>query len=172
VTVSDGQWGYFADGALVPFVTDVIPVVGDQPQGEEAVGERPYGPRMSPLEERLARLRAKGRPLVGARREGAAGSSGDSAGVAASDPLAARLARSQESSAGQPDESLSAIRARQAAADSTRQEEAQGLFAQGRAAESAGQQALARYYYQLAHRRAAGKLREEIGDRLEALERN
>jgi hypothetical protein len=160
VTVGNGQSGYFADGALVPFVTDVIPVVGDQPHLGKVVGPLPYGERMTILQERLARMQAEGESPGSRRRTSprTAEASGDESGIGAG-----------PSSAAQPAASLAEIRRGRTAAGDERAREARHYFEQGEAAQREGNAALARYYYQLAHRRSEGELHTRAAAKLAEL---
>jgi hypothetical protein len=161
ITIGNGQGGYFADGALVPFVTDVIPVVGDQPHVDKVVGPLPYGARMTVLQERLARLQAEGESPGSRRRANDRSPSSerpDDQGV-----------RRGSSSASQPATSLAEIRRARSAQNNEQQRQARRYFEQGEAAEREGNVAVARYYYQLANRRAEGELRTRAAAKLAAL---
>jgi len=66
-------------------------------------------------------------------------------------------------------QSIAEIRQQQAEAAAEVDQEAQELFARGEQAEAAGKAGAAKIYYQMAHRRARGPLRERIAQRLALL---
>jgi hypothetical protein len=68
-----------------------------------------------------------------------------------------------------PAESVSAIKARNAASAEERASEAAGYFAKAQAAEADGKPAVAKIYYQMVVRRDAGPLKQRAELRLAAL---
>jgi len=90
----------------------------------------------------------------------------------AAEPWQRRLAESQDSSGGQPAPSLEDIRQKRLAAQQTRANEALVFFERAQKAEEAGKANVARIYYQMVARRAAGELKEKALARLEAIRGN
>lgn len=164
VTVMNGQSGYFFDGRLTPFVTGVVPVVGNQPPSDP-----------SPLNEKLARLeyaRQVNQQAAVARGE-------DPAAVPLvpeRDPAPAPAATGGAggggaSTANQGAKSLQAIRAQLAEEEAAQAAEIAGLLAQAEQAEADGKKALAKNFYQQAWRRSSGAQRGEIAERVKRLGR-
>lgn len=135
VTVMNGGMGYFSDTVQRPFVTGLIPVVGNMPSAPSLplIG----GNAVNPVHERLARLEAEG-PLAARPKP---------ATVA---PIARAGAATGPSSADRGDLGVAAIRAQQAAETSAKEEEIAGYLAKARSFEAAGKPGLARIYYQMA----------------------
>jgi hypothetical protein len=94
---------------------------------------------------------------------------GPAAAPAPVDRSADRLAAAQTSSAGRPAPSLELARQVQAAEQANQEQEARVFWERGQNAEEAGNLGAAKIYYQMAAKRAAGDLREQILTRLEAL---
>jgi hypothetical protein len=172
VTVLDGESGFFAAGKIVPFVTGVIPVVGDQPTGPPLALWRGGDSAMSGgsvLDERLHRLATE--PATENRR-----TRGPWATPPADDPasrMAGRVAAAQDSTAGRAADSLEDIRRHRSAAAGVQAAEAADHFGRGEQAEAAGKKSLALYHYKIAARRAAGTdddLARRIERRLSTLE--
>jgi len=88
----------------------------------------------------------------------------------AADPTPAdRLAEAQESSAGRPVPSVAEARRLHQLEQGDQHSEALALFERGRTAEEDGKPGVAKIYYGMALKQAAGPLREQIQDRLDRL---
>jgi hypothetical protein len=68
---------------------------------------------------------------------------------------------------GPPEPTLAEVRSQQHQEQLTREEEAADFYRRGREAEAAGKRGVAKIYYQMAARRAAGDLKREIVARLD-----
>jgi hypothetical protein len=169
VTVMNGGTGAIYDVTWRPFVIGFTPIVGGMADpafsqfGPMPISAVP-GPTM--LEERLARLQAEG----GLHRLAISPTPMAEVGDASpSDPLTAKLATARESTAGQPTESIAAIRRRQAAEDAVNSREIAELLDRARRAEAANNAGLARIYYQQALRLSTSEQRDEIEAALRSL---
>lgn len=168
VTTLDGRTGYFAAGSLVPFVTGVVPVVGEEQRflasgriGPRLAGPPAFGPPVSRLADRIARLESQGETL-GARRATPAAV----APARADDAAPPKLLADDASTAVQAVDSIAAIRrARQAEKEAAFRAAADHLD-QGAAAEHAGMAALASYHYKLAQRDGDDATRQRASERL------
>lgn len=150
VTIPNGGNGVFIDGTFRPFVTSIIPVVGDNSDP-------------SPLRERLRRLRSG--------QENPGPSPGEST---ASTPAAASGGGSgsgQTSSADRGALSVAAIKAQAAAEEQAAAGELAVLLEKAKGAEEAGKPTVAKLYYQMAARRATGEQQREIQARIQALQK-
>lgn len=147
VTIPNGGNGIFIDGSFRPFVTSIIPVVGDNSDP-------------SPLRERLRRLQSG--------QENTAPSPGE---AAASDAPAAGggSGAGRRSSADRGAQSVAAIKAQAAAEDQAAADELAALLEKAKGAEEAGKPGVARIFYQMAARRAQGDQQREILARIQAL---
>ncbi len=172
LTMMNGVRGQFFSGSLRPFVTGLIPVVGDYPvmvpYAEYPTFASPSPPVLiSPLAERLERLRHESPSRVKPARPGEAEDalvlSGDAEKSA---PIAAS---SSPSSAERGDISVAEIRQLQALEDQAKRNELARLIEDARAAERAGQLAVARVHYQQAAARATGDQRRELQESLAKL---
>ncbi len=151
VTVPNGGFGAISNTSQTPFVTGVVPVVGENVLGE-----------------RLQRLRA-GEGLSGGSSSSANSSRGASTADGPTAPFDQQLAAARDSSAGQPAASIADIRAQQAAEDEA---VAAGFREKLRLAEealAAGKPNVARIYYQQVARRAHGELKRRADDALKSL---
>jgi hypothetical protein len=144
VTIPNGGNGYFIDGSFRPFVTSIMPIVGD-----------PSDP--SPLRERLRRLREGevASPSPGDESAQASGGGGTASGG--------------PSTAERGDLSVAAIKAQAAAAGQAEDTELAVILEKAKGAEAAGKTNVARIYYQMAARRARGEQQREILKHLETL---
>lgn len=152
VTVPNGGFGYVGNQSLRPFVTGVVPVVGD--------GSRTM------LDERLRRLAEEGsqdaRNYRGKDIQGAVAASND-------DPMS--LGPQTPSSAEQSELSVAEIRRRQQAAEAAMSAEIDQLVARARSAEADGKRAVARIYLEQAARRASGEQRQTLLEKIAELRR-
>lgn len=142
VVVPNGGTGTIFSGSQRPFVTGVVPVVGNQ--------HRAY------LFDLVDRLKAEGKQLGQA-----SGSTTTAAAHPAGEVVATRPIRSG-SSAERGDLSLAEIRAQRAAEDSVANEEVAVWIERARGAEQAGRLGAARIYYQNAAKRATGELQAQL----------
>ena len=165
VTMMNGVPGQIFSGSLRPFVTGLIPVVGDYPVMVPYAPYPQFGPTgppvvTSPLAERLERLRNEPpRPAKPAN------SQGDDEGLVlggAADEPAPIAARSGPSSAERGDISVAEIKRSQALEDENKRKELEQLIDEARAAERAGQFGVARVHYRQAAARATGDQKREL----------
>jgi hypothetical protein len=150
VTITNGGTGYFIDGSFRPFVTSIIPVVGDNSDS-------------SPLRERMRRLQS-GEVQTPAPTD-------QTAEPANSAPAASGGGNNSPrgSSAERGALSVAAIKAQAAAEQQSEDSEVAALLEKATGAEAAGKASVAKIYYQMAARRATGDRQREIQTRLEAL---
>lgn len=193
VTMMNGVPGSIFSGSIRPFVTGLIPVVGDYPimvpyapypypYGIPYSGGYPYSgfvapnfaAPVSPVMERLERLRHEPPPVPprvtdDGRAEAEAADSlvlGDEAASPA--PMASS---SHSSSAERGDISVAEIRRLQALEDEAKRLELRRLIQEAEAAERSGQLAVARVRYQQAATRATGEQRQFLLESVAKLKR-
>jgi hypothetical protein len=170
VTMMNGARGQVFSGSIRPFVTGLIPVVGDYPvmvpyapyQGYGAPAGAPV--LVSPLAERLARLQSEPGGVAGA----AADSDRDLVLSGESEPAPA-VSSGSSSSASRGDLSLAEIRRQNAAEDEAERLKLAALIDEGQAAERTGKLGAARAFYLQAAAKATGKERTELLQRVEKL---
>jgi hypothetical protein len=175
VTVMNGGTGFVSDTSQSPFVTGIVPVVGDN--GASVLGERLQRlangegttnqavlppdpmPDARPAAEKLTAEKPPADKLPG---DGAA---------AARDSHAfdRRLAAAQDNPTGQPLASLAEIRAEQAAEDQAANDEYRQKIQLAEAALAGGKPGVARIYYQQVVRHANGALKQQAIDALKGL---
>jgi hypothetical protein len=149
VTIPNGGTGYFIDGSFRPFVTSIIPVVGDNSDS-------------SPLRERMRRLQSGEVQAPSPGNETAepvnppANGGGGSGNVRGSTAERGAL-------------SVAAIKAQAAAEQQAEDSELAALLEKASGAEAAGKPNVAKIYYQMAARRATGDRQREILARLQTL---
>lgn len=169
VTMMNGAQGQFFSGSVRPFVTGLIPVVGDYPAVPYVV--YPYAPASppvftSPLAERLERLRHE-TPVTPATAATATPEDDLILGADAEAPAAIGTG-SAPSSATRGDISVAEIRRQQALDDEAKRVELERWIEEARVAERNGQLGVARVRYQQAASRATGDQRRQL---LESLAR-
>ncbi len=189
IVIPNGGSGYLFSGSMVPFVTGVIPVVGNAPMMPMAPQAQPS---VSPLAERLAQLQqqqAAGRapanvapaaglnpvaalkpaPALPAREEAPLVLNGGrpAVGAAAGPAISGSAA---DSSANHGDISVAEIRRQQTQQEAARQEEIQVRIEKARGYEEAGKPGLAKIYYQQAATRADGDLKKQLLDKIRTLD--
>ena len=186
VTVINGGTGFISDTSQRPFVTSVIPVVGDNDAGPgdgvEVVSSPLSGFSSNPsvLGERVGRLKSgdKGGPrgeprvavpnLVG-QANAVARAHGPADPASAADPFQRKLAAASANSAGQPAASVNDIRAQLAAEDAAAAAEWQEALDRAQQALDAGKPNVARNYYQQVIRHGSGPLKQQALDGLRAI---
>lgn len=151
ITTIDGGTGFISDTSQSPFVTSVVPVVGD---GNNSAN--------SPPGARLRRLAGGESPTAPAQlpRTEAQRGGGD---------FSRQLAAAQGSSAGQPATSMAEIRAEQAAEDQQLDQENRQKIHDAEAALASGKPGVARLFYQQVVRHARGAARQQAIDALKAM---
>lgn len=165
LTMPNGGVGSLFSGEIRPFVTGVVPVVGE---GGVVV-------RTDPLTERLRRMREGETPGVrtttgrAMTREPIA-SEPRNASESPSASVTSNGDATSTSTAAHGDLSVREIRRRRDAADDGAATELEDLVARGAAAEADGRPRIARIYYQQALRRATGETAAELKKRLAGLE--
>jgi len=189
IVIPNGGSGYLFSGSMVPFVTGVIPVVGNAPM-------MPMVPQtqssLSPLAERVAQLQqqqAAGQapanaapaaglnpapawnpaPVLPAPEEAPLVLKGGRAAVGEAAARPAISGSATDSSANHGDISVAEIRRQQAQQDAARQEEIQVRIEKARGYEEAGKPGLAKIYYQQAATRADGELKKQLLDKVRSL---
>lgn len=187
IVIPNGGSGYLFSGSMVPFVTGVIPVVGNAPMGPMMPVVPQTQASVSPLAERIAQLRQQQQaaeqeaaeaapaaalnpaPAAPARDQALLVLRGgrDPGGAAAKPPVISAAAAS--SSANHGDISVAEIRRQQAQQDAARQEEIQVRIEKARGCEEAGKPGLAKIYYQQAASRADGELKQQLLDKIRSL---
>ncbi len=151
VTIPNGGSGYFIDGSFRPFVTSIIPVVGDNSDS-------------SPLHERMRRLQSG---EVQAPSPGTPGT--ETAEPAPANGGGGGGSTARGSSAERGALSVAAIRAQAAAEQQAEDGELAALLEKASGAEAAGKPNVAKIYYQMAARRATGERQREILTRIQSL---
>jgi hypothetical protein len=167
IVIPNGGTGSLFSGSIRPFVTGVIPVVGNAPIGPML----PMAPQssVSPLAARVAQLQQQQAATQAAADAGLAPAPVEADAAIAAD--AARPAtRAAPSTANHGDLSVAEIRRQQAAEDAALLEEIQVRIEKARGLEEAGKPALAKIYYQQAATRASGELKKQLQDKLRALD--
>lgn len=169
VTVMNGGMGYFSDTQIRPFVTGLVPVVGNMPTAPPLLPM--VGNEVNPVHERLGRLAAEG-PAAAAKARAADVEEVD---AAADKPLVLGGGggggfAASESSAARGDLSIAEIKARQAAAASQTDSEVAALMLKAETALADGKSGVAKVYYQMAARRATGDQQREVAKKLQELE--
>ncbi|MCA9225978.1 MAG: hypothetical protein KDA47_10225 [Planctomycetales bacterium] len=152
VTVPNGGFGYVGNQSLRPFVTGVVPVVGD--------GSRTM------LDERLRRLAEDGSQDS---RDYRGETLPDEAAAGDDAPLS--LGPQTPSSAEQSDLSVAEIRRQQQAAETAMSAEIDRLVARAKLAEAEGKRAVARIHLEQAARRASGEQRQRLLEKIAELRR-
>lgn len=171
VTVMNGGTGYVSDTSQSPFVTGIVPVVGDN--GASVLGERLQRLANGEGATNQATLPSDPKPDAGPPAEKPPANQllpGD----AAADEHDAhafdrRLAAAQDNSAGQPVASLAEIRTEQAAEDQAANEEYRQKIQMAESALAGGKPGVARIYYQQVVRHANGALKQQAIDALKTL---
>jgi hypothetical protein len=175
IVVPNGGSGSIFSGSVRPFVTGVIPVVGNAPFGPMP----PMLPRssVSPVAARVAQLQQQQAATQAAADAGLAPVPAAPAAIeaiAADAAIAAEAARpvtrATASTANHGDLSVAEIRRQQAVEDAALLEEIQVRMEKARGCEEAGKLGLAKIYYQQAATRARGDLKQQLLDKLRALD--
>lgn len=171
VTVMDGGTGFISDTSQSPFVTGIVPVVGDggssvlaerlqrlaNGEGATTQAQLPQAPKAAGAAEH--------NPQAGKRPLDEAAAAGNAAA------FDERLAAAQNAPAGEPVASLAEIRAQQAAEDQVANEEYRGKIQLAEAALAGGKPGVAKIYYGQVARHASGALKQQAIDALDALAR-
>jgi hypothetical protein len=164
VVIPNGGQGTIIDTIQRPFVTGYIPVVGGAGApvivggyGVPGFGQ-PVSPPVSPLFERIQRLKAQG----GYQRHAPDRSGQRAAGR--EEPLAMDGGRQSAgpSTAERGDLSVAEIRRQQAAERDTADKDLATWIERARGAEAAGKTNVARIYYRMAAGRATGELKQQM----------
>ena len=184
IVMPNGGSGSLFSGSIRPFVTGVVPIVGNAP----AVPMMPIAPQysVSPLAQRLAQLQQQPATQAGAGADRdpvpvappprpAADDAGPlviKGGQVQGDPEAGRpaaAAASGDSTANHGDLSVAEIRRQQAAEEAARLEEIQVRIEKAKGLEEAGKPGQAKIYYQQAATRADGELKQQLLDKIRSL---
>lgn len=158
ITVMNGQIGTITDTVQTPFVTSIIPIVGEP---------------VSPLKEKLARLNQEQSGRVASPSGASSSRVSSTADASTADDAPLVLGRPGSTAAQAPALSVSEIQRRQQAEDAARADsiaaEIEELIGKGRAAEQAGKPRVARIYYQMAASRASGQQKAELLERAKSV---
>ncbi len=172
VVIQDGQQGFVSDTFQRPFVTGVIPVVGDMSVAPPFAVMPTY---VSPLQEKIRRLREQqqqGGHVAYGGRTAVDAPVNDASAHEASASSAAPAGGS--SSATRGDVSVAEIK-RQKAAEKAAEAEANAteilaLIERARGAEELDKVGIARIYYRMAANRAEGEQKQELLEKLKSLD--
>jgi hypothetical protein len=182
IVIPNGGTGSIFSGSVRPFVTGVIPIVGNAPYGP--MMPMVPQPSVSPLAQRVAQLQQQQEAT-----QAAGGADPDPAPAIQpampardADPLVMRGGQVQApagrpaapapasaSTANHGDLSVAEIRRQQAAQDTARQEEIQVRIEKARGLEEAGKPGQAKIYYQQAATRADGELKKQLLEKVQSL---
>ena len=170
ITMPNGGFGSIQSGEIRPFVTGIVPVVGDGGQPITAT---------NPLTERLRRIQTgeQAGPRYAAQAPQRANSPAVAADSAPAESTPTNDAASGGSVANDPatstaqrgDLSVKELREQRASADQVATRELAELVAKAEAAEAEGKRTVARIYFQQAQRRATGAQARELADRANRL---
>jgi hypothetical protein len=166
IVVPNGGSGSIFSGSVRPFVTGVIPVVGNAPFGPMP----PMLPQsaVSPVAARVAQLQQQQAATQAAVDAGLAPVPAAPAAIVAD--AARPVTPATASTANHGDLSVAEIRRQQAVEDAALLEEIQVRLEKARGCEEAGNLGLAKIYYQQAATRARGELKQQLLDKLRALD--
>jgi hypothetical protein len=190
IVIPNGGTGSLFSGSIRPFVTGVVPVVGNSPMGPMVPVMTPQT-SVSPLQERLERLRQQealaAAQVPGADPVGQVPRGDDDpirdrqfrddaplvlgGGQAAGVPAAERLASGPpvDSTANHGDISVAEIRRRQALEEAAREQEILIKIEKARGYEDAGKPGVAKIYYQQAAAEADGELKQKLLAKIRSL---
>jgi hypothetical protein len=164
VVIPNGGQGTIIDTIQRPFVTGFIPVVGGAGApvvvggyGVPGFGQ-PIAPPVSPLFERVQRLKAQGGLQRAARQPGERRAAGGGESMA----MGGGGDASGPSTAEHGDLSVAEIRRRQAAESGAADKDLAAWIERARGAEAAGKLNVARIYYRMAAGRATGELKQQM----------
>lgn len=185
IVIPNGGTGSMFSGSIRPFVTGVIPVVGNAQFGPMMPMMTPQ-PSFSPLAGRVAQLQQQQaatqsaaspgphpapavQPAMPARDAGPLVIKGGQAEAKAAAGRPAVSAPAVGSTANHGDLSVAEIRRQQGAQDAVRTAEIQSRIEKARGLEEAGKSGLAKIYYQQAATRADGELKKQLLEKIRAL---
>lgn len=180
LVIPNGGQGFVSDTSQTPFVTGVIPVVG-APNLQAMTGfGYPLASQQSALEQRLQQLRyeqiraaaqrsGNKRATTDGRADGGAVRLGGASGGVANGGGGAGAAGGP-SSANHGDLSVAEIRRQNAASNSDADNELAALIERARGAEAAGKANVAKIYYKMAARRAAGEVKQRLIEKVRQIE--
>jgi hypothetical protein len=188
LVVPNGGSGSLFSGSIRPFVTGVVPVVGNTSTGPMVPVMTPQT-SVSPLQERLERLRQQEALAAQAPQADQAGQRAPEArprdddqfrddaplvlggGQANNEPASVRHATGSpvDSTASHGDISVAEIRRRQAREDAAREQEILVKIEKARGYEDAGKPGVAKIYYQQAATDAEGELKQKLLAKIRSL---
>jgi hypothetical protein len=170
IVIPNGGSGSLFSGSQRPFVTSVVPVVGE---GGVFSGDTPgvmpaNQSSASPIRERLARLQ---QGEVPPQRHQAGSHDPDPPAAAGGQTGSARAVASSsaDSTANHGDLSVTEIRRQQSAEEATRQAELLERLEKARSYEDAGKLSIAKVYYQQAAARATGEQKQHLLKKVQSL---
>lgn len=183
IVIPNGGSGSLFDGSQQPFVTGVVPVVGNGMFSGIPMAVPSRQSSLSPLQERLLRVQ-QGESASQSKHAptGAAAEAAEPQPIRTPEaPLVLRNTSSKRggsrpdsasasgSTANHGDLSVKEILSQQAVDDSTRQAEIAVRLEKARGYEEAGRLGIAKVYYQQAAARATGDQKRELLEKLQAL---
>ena len=181
IVVPNGGSGSLFSGSIRPFVTGVVPIVGNAPRVSMVPVVAPQT-STSPLQERLERLRqqeamaqAAQQPRVDQAAPDVAARDDDplvlggGAAVANQASGGGHSRSSVGSTANHGDISVDEIKRQQAHEDEARQQEILVKIEKARGCEEAGKLGVAKIYYQQAARQAEGEMKRKLLAKINSL---
>ncbi|MCU0979326.1 MAG: hypothetical protein MUF25_09190 [Pirellulaceae bacterium] len=184
IVIPNGGTGSIFSGSVRPFVTGVIPVVGNAPFGPmmpmaPQSSRSPLAERVAQLQQQQAATQAAGgaapdpapaeQPALPARDDGPLVIKGGQVQAQAPAGRPAAPASASDSTANHGDLSVAEIRRQQAAQDAARLEEIQVRIEKARGFEEAGKPGQAKIYYQQAATRADGEQKKQLLEKIRSL---
>ena len=181
IVIPNGGTGSLFSGSIRPFVTGIVPVVGNAPRMPMVPVLTPQT-STSPLQERIVRLQQQealaqaalppraeqGEPDAAARDDaGLVLRGGAAAGAAA--PAGGTSRSSAGSTASHGDISVAEIRRQHALEDTVREQEILVKIEKARGYEEAGKPGVAKIYYQQAARQAEGEMKQKLLAKIRSL---
>ena len=181
IVIPNGGSGSLFSGSIRPFVTGVVPIVGNAPRVPMVPVIVPQT-STSPVQERLERLRqqealAQAAPPPRAEQDEPVAAARDDAGLVlrggAAAGAPASMGGTSRSSAGSTashgDISVSEIRRQQALENAAREQEILVKIEKARGYEEAGKPGVAKIYYQQAARQAEGEMKQKLLAKINSL---
>ena len=159
ITVPNGYGGSIFSGSLRPFVTGIVPVVG---QGWSVQPVIPFRPNYDDLREKLRRINDLERGSAQTNTDTPRDPQEREPDLVLGSPDNPPAAQRFSSSADRGDESLAAIRRQLENEDRKQLAEAYELIIEGQQAELSGKKGVARIFYRQAANRCQGELQKKL----------
>jgi hypothetical protein len=179
IVIPNGGSGSLFSGSIQPFVTGIVPIVGNAPM-VPMVPVPTQQTSTSPLQERLDRLQQQEALAQAARaqhaepadreaRDDAALVLGGGAAAGAAAPAGGTSRSSIGSTASHGDIGVAEIRRQQAQEDAAREQEILVKIEKARGYEERGKPGVAKIYYQQAAREAEGDMKRKLLAKIQSL---